>query len=177
MERGHEEVERTVTPEWSGSRGSLTRRRVLGLLGAGGAASALGRPRGACAAAGEPAALGVRETVAEGLARVFGNRPRKDGTGIVKLDVPAIAENGAVVPVAIEVVPAQAVTHLYIVGDKNRIPIVTRAALSPDAGPASLALTIRLGETGDVRAIAELSDGTLLEVKRHVKVTIGGCGG
>jgi sulfur-oxidizing protein SoxY len=170
-----------VNPDRVGPRGSITRRRVLGLLGAGGAAGALGRPRGASATARELAPLGARETVAEGLARVFGNRPRKDGTGVVKLDVPAIAENGAVVPVAVEVAspvsPTQHVTHVYIVGDKNRIPIVTRAALSPDAGPASLALTIRLGDTGDVRAIAELSDGTLLEVKRHVKVTVGGCGG
>ena len=29
----------------------------------------------------------------------------------------------------------------------------------------------------DVRAIAELSDGTLLMAKREVKVTVGGCGG
>ena len=36
---------------------------------------------------------------------------------------------------------------------------------------------IRLGETGDVRAIVEQSDGSLWQVKREVKVTVGGCGG
>jgi len=36
---------------------------------------------------------------------------------------------------------------------------------------------LRLGETGDVRAIVEQSDGSLLVVKREVKVTVGGCGG
>jgi len=42
---------------------------------------------------------------------------------------------------------------------------------------AAVGATIRLGETGDVRAIVEQSDGTLLAVKREVKVTVGGCGG
>jgi predicted secreted protein len=37
--------------------------------------------------------------------------------------------------------------------------------------------TVRLGETGDVRVIVEQSDGTLLQVKREVKVTVSGCGG
>jgi sulfur-oxidizing protein SoxY len=64
-----------------------------------------------------------------------------------------------------------------VVADKNRIPIVTRVTLSPEAGQAYAGANIRLGETGDVRAIAELSDGSLLQVKREVKVTVGGCGG
>jgi len=36
---------------------------------------------------------------------------------------------------------------------------------------------IRLGETTDVRAVVEQSDGTLLTAKQEVKVTVGGCGG
>jgi sulfur-oxidizing protein SoxY len=54
---------------------------------------------------------------------------------------------------------------------------VAKATLSPGAGQAFMGANIRLGETGDVRAIAEQSDGTLLVVKREVKVTVGGCGG
>jgi sulfur-oxidizing protein SoxY len=49
--------------------------------------------------------------------------------------------------------------------------------LAPEAGRAFMAATIRLGESGDVRAIVEQSDGSLLVVKREVKVTVGGCGG
>jgi len=64
-----------------------------------------------------------------------------------------------------------------VVADRNRIPIVTRVALSPEAGKAYMGANIRLGETGDVRAIVEQSDGTLWQIKREVKVTIGGCGG
>jgi sulfur-oxidizing protein SoxY len=86
-----------------------------------------------------------------------------------------------VVPVAVEVnapMTAQSyVKHIYVVADKNRIPIVTRAVLTPESGQAYMGANIRLGETGDVRAIVEQSDGTLLQVKREVKVTVGGCGG
>ena len=50
-------------------------------------------------------------------------------------------------------------------------------ALTPASGQAYMGANIRLGETTDVRAVIEQSDGTLLAVKREVKVTVGGCGG
>jgi sulfur-oxidizing protein SoxY len=134
----------------------------------------------AVAAAAEPA-LGQNEPLETALKRVFGGRPMKDGSGVIKLDVPLIAENGAVVPVSVEVnAPMTAQTyvkHIYIVADKNRIPIVTRVSLTPASGQAYMGANIRLGETTDVRAVVEQSDGTLLAVKREVKVTVGGCGG
>ncbi|HEV8643321.1 MAG TPA: thiosulfate oxidation carrier protein SoxY [Methylomirabilota bacterium] len=159
----------------------ISRRRVLRTLGVLGAAGATGAltlavPRGARAQQ-----FGLQETVQDGLQRLFGSRPIKDGAGIIKLDVPLIAENGAVVPVSVEVsspmAPNNYVKHIYIVADRNRIPIITRATLVPEAGQASVGATVRLGETGDVRAIVEQSDGALLQVKREVKVTVGGCGG
>lgn len=159
----------------------VSRRRVLGTLGALGAAAATGmldltRPRLASAQA-----LGLQENVQEALRRIFGTRPIKDGSGLVKLDAPLIAENGALVQVSVEasspMTPANYVKHIYIVADKNRIPIVARVALAPEAGQAYVGASIRLGETGDLRAIVEQSDGALLQVKREVKVTVGGCGG
>ena len=157
----------------------VTRRSVLGTLGALGAAAATGALAGPGLATAQ--ALGMQETVDAGLKRVFGGRPIKDGGGLIKLDIPLIAENGAVVPVSVEVnspmTPANYVKHIYIVADKNRIPIVTRAALAPEAGQAYVGANIRLGETTDVRAIVEQSDGSLLQAKREVKVTVGGCGG
>ncbi len=162
----------------------MTRRRLLGALGAVGVAGASGvlalaRPEPAAA---QPApALGAQESVQDALRRLFGNRPIKDGAATVKLDVPLIAENGAVVPVGVEVASpmtaANHVTRVYIVADKNRIPIITRATLFPESGQAFVSANVRLGETGDVRAIVEQSDGTVLQVKREVKVTVGGCGG
>jgi sulfur-oxidizing protein SoxY len=158
----------------------VRRRDVLGALGAGAVvatAAALSlAPRAASAQA-----LGQNEPIEAALKRVFGGRPLKDGSSLVKLDVPLIAENGAVVPVAVEVnapmTPQSYVKHIYVIADKNRIPIVTRVALTPDSGQAYMGANIRLGETGDVRAVVEQSDGTLLQIKREVKVTVGGCGG
>jgi len=163
----------------SHDRSGMTRRSALGTLGALGmaaAAGALAEPRPAVAQA-----LGQQETVEAGLKRLFGARPIKDGSALVKLEVPLIAENGAVVPVAVEVnspmTPANYVKHIYVVADKNRIPLVSRITLTPEAGQAYAGENVRLGETGDVRAIVEQSDGTLLQVRREVKVTVGGCGG
>jgi sulfur-oxidizing protein SoxY len=162
---------------------AMTRRSALGALGAVGAAVAVGTltaPARAWAQAPAPA-FGLQESVQDGLKRVFGGRPMKDGTALIKLDAPPIAENGAVVPVTVEVnapmTPASYVKSIWIVADKNRIPIVAKATLTPEAGQAFVGANIRLGETTDVRAIVEQSDGTLLTAKREVKVTVGGCGG
>ena len=166
--------DRTMTP-----RDGVTRRAVVGGLSAVGAAAAvgvLGKPRPAAAQA-----LGMQESVEAAMKRVFGGRAIKDGSGLIKLDIPLIAENGAVVPVSVEVASPMTATnyvkHVYVVADKNRIPIVTRVAFTPQAGQAYMGANIRLGETGDVRAIVEQSDGSLLQTKREVKVTVGGCGG
>ncbi len=160
----------------------MTRRAALGALGAAGLAAAAG---GALTlGAARPAAaqaLGQNEPLDAALRRVFGGRPMKDGAGMIKLDIPLIAENGAVVPVAVEVsapmTPQSYVKSIYVVADKNRIPIVARATLSPASGEAYMGANIRLGETTDVRAIVEQSDGTLWQARREVKVTVGGCGG
>jgi sulfur-oxidizing protein SoxY len=160
---------------------SLTRREMLGALGALGVAAAAGGGVVLSATPAAAQALGANETVEAGLARVFGGRPMKDGASLIKLDVPLIAENGSVVPVAVEVsspmTPQSYVKSIYVVADRNRIPIVTKVALSPESGKAYMGANIRLGETGDVRAIVEQSDGTLWQIKREVKVTVGGCGG
>jgi sulfur-oxidizing protein SoxY len=163
-----------------GEPARVSRRAVLGALAATGMMTAVEglAPR---AARAQGQALGLNEPVDAALKRVFAGRPMKDGSGMIKLDIPLIAENGAVVPVAVEVnapmTPQSYVKSIYIVADKNRIPVVTRATLTPASGQAYMGANIRLGETGDVRAIVEQSDGTLLAVKREVKVTVGGCGG
>ena len=158
----------------------MTRRTALGAIGALGVAAAGGFVVGAPATA-RAQALGLNESVQETMKRLFGDRPIKDGEALVKVDFPPIAENGSVVPISVTVdspmTPASYVKSIYIVADKNRIPFVTRVTLAPEAGRAFMGANIRLGETGDLRAIAEQSDGTLLMVKREVKVTVGGCGG
>jgi sulfur-oxidizing protein SoxY len=162
----------------------ITRRallRALGALGLGGLVGpALGAPHPAWAQ-GNLASLGPEEPVDATMKRLFGGRPIKDGASKIKLDVPLIAENGAVVPVSVEVnapmTPQSYVKAVYIISDKNRRPLNAKFTLSPTMGQAFVGTNLRLGETTDVRAVAEMSDGTLLMAKREVKVTVGGCGG
>jgi sulfur-oxidizing protein SoxY len=159
----------------------VSRRTALRTLGVLGAAAASGSFTLAFPAPATAQPLGQQESVQDGLKRVFGGRPMKDGSGLIKLDMPFIAENGAVVPVGVDIGTAPTATdyvkHIYIVADKNRIPVITRVTLAPEAGQASIGANVRLGETTDVRVIAEKNDGSLWQVKREVKVTVGGCGG
>ncbi len=156
--------------------------RILGLLGlaAMGGAAVPGALREACAQ-GNLGELQPEEKVEATIKRLFGNRPIRDGGGVIKVELPLIAENGAVVPITVEVqspmTPANYVKNIYIISDKNRRPMNAKFTLSPEMGAAVVGTNLRLGETTDVRAVAELSDGTLLMAKREVKVTVGGCGG
>ena len=163
---------------------SITRRaalRALAWLGASGVAAALGMAPRLALAQGNLANLGPEEGVEATVKRLFGGRPLKDGASVITLDLPLIAENGAVVPVTVEVAspqtPQSYVKSIYVIADKNRRPLNAQFNLTPAMGLAYVGTNLRLGESTDVRAVAELSDGTLLVARREVKVTVGGCGG
>jgi sulfur-oxidizing protein SoxY len=162
--------------------GTMNRRDALRLLGGAGAAIGIGS-LGLRPTAAHASALGTPqpdEKVNETLKRLFGERQIKPGGDFVKFEAPMIAENGAVVPVRVDVsLPAgdEYVRNIYIISDKNRRPLNTKISLTPESGRASFGTNIRLAETTDVRAIAETSKGQLFEAKREVRVTVGGCGG
>ena len=165
--------------------GKVSRRvvlRALALLGVSAAAAPFlaGGP-GTAAGQGNLGALQPEEPVDATLKRLFGGRPIKDGSSVIKLDLPLIAENGAVVPITVEVqsamTPTTYVKNIYIISDRNRRPMNAKFSFTPEMGAASIGANLRLNETGDVRAVVELNDGTLLMAKREVKVTVGGCGG
>jgi sulfur-oxidizing protein SoxY len=159
----------------------IPRRAALRLLGALGVSAAAGGLAVGAPARAHAQALGQNESVQDAMKRLFGDKPIKDGSASVKLDLPLIAENGAVVPVAVEVTSPQTaqsyVKSIYIIADKNRRPLNAKFNLTPATGLAYVGTNLRLGESTDVRAVAEMSDGTLLAAKREVKVTVGGCGG
>jgi len=160
------------------------RRQALRLFGAAGVAAGLasfGLLPGAAAAATGLGMPKPGEKVEETIARLFGNRPLQAAGDKMKVELPLIAENGAVVPVRVESsLPMEAnnyVKNVYIITDKNRRPLNARMALTPDSGKLSIATNIRMGGTSDVRVIAETNDGSLYQFKQEVKVTVGGCGG
>jgi sulfur-oxidizing protein SoxY len=162
----------------------MTRRvmlRAAGWLGLAALAVRAGLAPSTASAQGMPKDLVPEEKVEDTLRRLFGNRPIKDAGGVIKLDLPLIAENGAVVPITVAVTspmtPADHVKAIYIIADKNRRPMNAKFSFVPLAGAAAIGTNLRLGESTDVRAIAEMNNGTLLQAKREVKVTVGGCGG
>ena len=155
--------------------------RVLGMMGLGVVMAPWLHGARSASAQGNLANLGPEEPVDTTLKRLFAGRPIKDGAAQIKLDLPLIAENGAVVPVSVEVNAPMTrdsyVKAIYIVSDKNRRPLNAKFNLTPANGQAFVGTNLRLGDSTQVRAIAEMSDGTLLMAKRDVKVTVGGCGG
>jgi sulfur-oxidizing protein SoxY len=119
------------------------------------------------------------EKVEATLKRLFGNRPLNSGEGKIKLELPLIAEDGGnvaiTVDVSLPVIGATHVNNIYIISDNNRRPMLAKFSFTPDSGKALVATSIRLATTTDVRAVVELSDGSLYAVTKHVRVTISGC--
>jgi sulfur-oxidizing protein SoxY len=119
------------------------------------------------------------EPVEVTLKRLFGNRNFTSGEGKIKMDLPVIAEDGGNVAVSVDadlpVSGAPRASHIYIISDKNRRPMLAKFSLSPDSGRASIATSVRLATSTDVRAVVELNEGTLYTVTKHVRVTISGC--
>jgi len=122
-------------------------------------------------AAATPAAM------AAAIREVTGEAPVR--TGRVRLDVPPIVENGNTVPMTIAVdSPMTAEDHvkaIHVFNEKNPQPYVASFRLGPRAGRARVSTRIRLADSQQVVAIAELSDGSLWQASTDVIVTIAAC--
>ena len=98
----------------------------------------------------------------------------------VKLTVPEIAENGAVVPVKVEVdnpmEESNYVKAIHVLSTKNGNSRCADIMLTPLNGRGYFATRVKLGATQDIVALVELSNGTFMRSAKSVKVTIGGCG-
>ena len=107
-----------------------------------------------------------------------GKTPQKSAK--VHLKAPEIAENGAVVPVTVNVdspmTDSDYVKAIHILNGKNANARCIDVNLTPANGKAMFSTRIKLGGTQDVTALVELSNGDFLIASQSVKVTIGGCG-
>jgi sulfur-oxidizing protein SoxY len=92
----------------------------------------------------------------------------------VVIKVPEIAENGAVVPVAVEsrIAGTQSITVLI---EKNPLPLAASFEIPAGTEP-SVSTRVKMGESSDVYALVK-ADGKFFFAKKEVKITIGGCGG
>lgn len=93
----------------------------------------------------------------------------------VTLTAPDIAENGAVVPMAVASTLPN-LKHLLVLVEKNPSALVAKFDVS-DALEPSFSTRAKMGQTSDVYAVAITSDNKAFFTKKEVKVTLGGCGG
>jgi len=91
----------------------------------------------------------------------------------IKLKTPAIAENGAVVPVSMST--KRAVTKVAILQNANPESLVCVFTV-PAGQPVDYSVRIKMQQTGDITVVVEES-GKLYAASSNTKVTAGGCGG
>src|SRR5258706_9695176 len=142
------------------------RRTLVVALGA-----LLPRPFAALAAAWNKDAFGAKSAPdALKALGAAGATPSKE----VVIEAPEIAENGAVVPIEITS-NVRGTTALIVLIDHNPFPLVAKFDFAEGALPF-VKLNVKMGETSDVRVLAE-AGGKHYQATKEIKVTIGGCGG
>ena len=71
--------------------------------------------------------------------------------------------------------PASYVKAIHVFNERNPLPYIIDVQLGPRAGKAAFSTRIRLADSQNVVAIAELSDGSLWSDSVEVIVTIAAC--
>jgi sulfur-oxidizing protein SoxY len=109
-------------------------------------------------------------------AQVFDDRPIGDGTDVLALDAPYRAENAALVPITLRLLPGRqkAVRRITLMIDQNPSPLAATFELGPESGIDRIATRVRIDDYTNVHAVAELDSGALVAVARFVKAA-GGC--
>ena len=148
----------------------MTSRRDF-LIAAGGLVGGLDLAFVAAPAHATPAAM------QDAIQKVVGGAPVRRGRA--KLDVPPLIDNGNSVALSVTVespmTPADYVKTIHVFTEKNPQPYVVSAYLGPRAGRARISTRVRLVDTQNVIAIAELSDGSFWSDSAAVVVTLAAC--
>jgi sulfur-oxidizing protein SoxY len=114
----------------------------------------------------------TQKTEADAIKALYGKAA--EASDQVKLDAPEIAENGAVVPIAVSSALPN-VTSISIMVSENPFPLAASYKIPPGTS-AMVANRLKMAKTSKVVALVE-SDGKIYSATKEVKVTVGGCGG
>jgi sulfur-oxidizing protein SoxY len=91
----------------------------------------------------------------------------------IVITAPDIAENGAVVPVAVTSrIPGT--QQISIVAEKNPFPLAATFDVA-GGGEGYVSTRLKMGQTSDVWAVVK-AGGRYYVAKKEVKITVGGCG-
>ena len=113
-----------------------------------------------------------QKTDAEAIKALYGRTA--EASDKVKLDAPEIAENGAVVPIAVATT-LTGVTSISFFVSENPNALAASYVIAEGTMPA-VANRLKMAKTCNVITIVE-ADGKLYSASKEVKVTVGGCGG
>ena len=142
---------------------SHARRRVL-TTGAGLVLSVVVRPA-------------ASEDLAAAVASFTGGAAVRPGK--VRLDIPALVENGNTVPITVSVdspmTATDRVATIAIFNEKNPERGVVVFSLGPRAAKASVSTHIRLAASQKLTAIARMEDGAFWSATADVVVTLAAC--
>ncbi|MBI5781461.1 MAG: thiosulfate oxidation carrier protein SoxY [Rhodocyclales bacterium] len=94
--------------------------------------------------------------------------------GDIVLTAPDIAENGAVVPVELESKLPNTESVMVLI-EKNPTPLAAIFHFHEGALPR-VKTRVKMGQSSDVYLLVK-ADGKFYQVKKEIKVTLGGCGG
>ena len=148
-----------------------TRRRFLLEAGAIAGAAGIRLPLGSERAAATPASMRAA------IRKVVGEAPLNRGK--IKIDVPALIENGNAVPFTVScespMTESDHVKAIHVFTEKNPQPNVISVQLGPRAGRASMSTRIRLADTQKIVAVAQMSDGSFWSDDVEVVVTLAAC--
>ena len=101
-----------------------------------------------------------------------GSAPAQSGD--ISITAPDIAENGAVVPVAVtSKIPNT--QGIYVLVEKNPNTLAAGFTIPAGTEPA-VSTRIKMGQTSNVHALVK-ADGKFYVASKEIKVTLGGCGG
>jgi sulfur-oxidizing protein SoxY len=99
--------------------------------------------------------------------------------GGIELDLPAVAENGAQVPLTVRIdspmTPEDHVTTIHVIATRNPAPEIGTSHLTPFMSRAEVMTRIRIAEEQEIIVLAELSDGRVFQQTASIIVSVGGC--
>lgn len=124
-----------------------------------------------------PAAAGAGDALGAAIREAVGDVPIMDGG--ITLRVPATAENGGQVPLAIlaesPMTTAGHVTAIHVFATANPTPGVASFRLTPLLARAEVQTRVRLAEAQRVVVLAQHNDGRVRRATAEIRVTTGGC--
>lgn len=110
--------------------------------------------------------------------QLFKDQTLLDGSGVIGIEMPARAEDAAIVPLTLRRTLATGdgrhLKAITVVIDGNPSPVAAVFTFGDKANISALSTRVRVDSYTNVHAVAELSDGKLYVVKTFVKAA-GGC--